>query len=45
MTTAIETTIATKSEHQISSALLQKKVQVTVVGCGGTGSAIAAGLP
>jgi len=45
MTTAIETTIATKTEHQISSALLQKKVQVTVVGCGGTGSAIAAGLP
>ena len=45
MTTAIETTIATKTEHQIPSALLQKKVQVTVVGCGGTGSAIAAGLP
>ena len=45
MTTAIETTIATKTEHQIPGALLQKKVQVTVVGCGGTGSAIAAGLP
>ena len=49
MTTAIETTIATKteqkSEHQIPSALLEKKVRVTVVGCGGTGSAIAAGLP
>jgi PRTRC genetic system ThiF family protein len=45
MTTAIETTIAAKTEHQIPSALLQKKVQVTVVGCGGTGSAIAAGLP
>src|SRR5258706_14250927 len=45
MTTAIETTMATKIEHQIPSALLQKKVQVTVVGCGGTGSAIAAGLP
>ena len=45
MTTAIETTIAAKIEHQIPSALLQKKVQVTVVGCGGTGSAIAAGLP
>ena len=45
MTTAIETTIAAETEHQIPSALLQKKVQVTVVGCGGTGSAIAAGLP
>src|SRR5216684_6948626 len=45
MTTAIETTIATKTEHKISGALLQKKVQVTVVGCGGTGSAIAGGLP
>src|SRR5258707_11449354 len=45
MTTAMETTIAAKIEHQIPSALLQKKVQVTVVGCGGTGSAIAAGLP
>ena len=45
MTTAIETTIATKTEHQIPGALLQKKVQVTVVGCGGTGSAMAAGLP
>jgi PRTRC genetic system ThiF family protein len=45
MTTATETTIATKTEHQIPGALLQKKVQVTVVGCGGTGSAIAAGLP
>jgi len=45
MTTVIETTIAAKTEHQIPGALLQKKVQVTVVGCGGTGSAIAAGLP
>src|SRR5260370_10899919 len=45
MTTAIETTIATKIEHKIPSVLLQKKVQVTVVGCGGTGSTIAAGLP
>ena len=45
MTTAIETTIVTKTEHQIPGALLQKKVQITVVGCGGTGSAIAAGLP
>src|SRR5271167_1378094 len=45
MTTAIETTIAAKTEHQIPGALLQKKVRITVVGCGGTGSAIAAGLP
>lgn len=33
------------AEHRIPTALLQKKVRVTVVGCGGTGSAIAAGLP
>ena len=33
------------AEHRIPAALLQKKVRVTVVGCGGTGSAIAAGLP
>ena len=45
MTTAIETTIATKTEHEIPGVLLEKKVQVAVVGCGGTGSAIAAGLP
>jgi PRTRC genetic system ThiF family protein len=45
MTIAIETTIGTKTEHEIPSALLQKKVQITVVGCGGTGSAIGAGLP
>jgi len=45
MTTAIETTIASKTEHQIPAALLEKKIQVTVVGCGGTGSAIASGLP
>jgi len=45
MTTAIETTIPAKIEHEIPSVLLQKKVQVAVVGCGGTGSAIAAGLP
>jgi sulfur-carrier protein adenylyltransferase/sulfurtransferase len=45
MTTPIETTIAAEVEHQIPSVLLQKKVQVTVVGCGGTGSALAAGLP
>jgi PRTRC genetic system ThiF family protein len=34
-----------KNEHRIPVALLSKKVQVTVVGCGGTGSAVAAGLP
>ena len=45
MTTPIETTIPAKIDHEIPSVLLQKKVQVTVVGCGGTGSAIAAGLP
>ena len=45
MTTAIETTTATKTEHKIPGALLQKNVLITVVGCGGTGSAIAAGLP
>jgi PRTRC genetic system ThiF family protein len=33
------------TEHHIPSSLLNEKVRVTVVGCGGTGSAIAAGLP
>jgi len=33
------------SEHRISASLLEKKVKLAVVGCGGTGSAIAAGLP
>lgn len=32
-------------EHCISTSLLEKRVRVTVVGCGGTGSAVAAGLP
>jgi PRTRC genetic system ThiF family protein len=32
-------------EHRTPSELLHKQVRVTVVGCGGTGSAIAAGLP
>src|SRR6266536_868596 len=45
MTTAIATKTATDTEHRIPSALLQKRVRVTVVGCGGTGSAMAAGLP
>ncbi len=44
MATAIETK-STETEHQIPGALLEKKVHVTVVGCGGTGSTIAAGLP
>jgi PRTRC genetic system ThiF family protein len=43
MTTIIET--QTKAEHRISEALLGKRVRVTVVGCGGTGSTITAGLP
>jgi PRTRC genetic system ThiF family protein len=34
-----------ETEHRIPSALLVKKVRVTVVGCGGTGSTVAAGLP
>ncbi len=34
-----------KTEHRIAAELLNKKIHVTVVGCGGTGSAIAAGLP
>ena len=32
-------------EHQIPSSLLTQKVRITIVGCGGTGSAIACGLP
>ena len=32
-------------EHSISPDLLKRQVRVTVAGCGGTGSAIAAGLP
>jgi PRTRC genetic system ThiF family protein len=43
MTTIIET--QTKAEHRIAEALLGKRVHVTVVGCGGTGSAVTAGLP
>ncbi|MHB8413211.1 MAG: PRTRC system ThiF family protein [Candidatus Acidiferrales bacterium] len=31
--------------HRIHSALLERQVRVLVVGCGGTGSAIAGGLP
>lgn len=32
-------------QHHLEEGLLNKTVQVVVVGCGGTGSAIAAGLP
>lgn len=45
MTTAIRTTSKHETEHRIPASLLEKKVRITVVGCGGTGSAIAAGLP
>jgi PRTRC genetic system ThiF family protein len=49
MTTNIETqttpTQTTPAEHRIPEALLGKKVRITVVGCGGTGSTIACGLP
>ena len=33
------------TEHLLPGQLLQKQVQVTVAGSGGTGAAIAAGLP
>lgn len=45
MTIAIETKSKHEVEHRIPATLLQKRVRITVVGCGGTGSAIAAGLP
>lgn len=45
MTTVIGTKSKREIEHQIPASLLEKKVRITVVGCGGTGSAIAAGLP
>jgi PRTRC genetic system ThiF family protein len=45
MTTAIVTKSNPDSEHRIPAGLLEKKVKIAVVGCGGTGSAIAAGLP
>jgi PRTRC genetic system ThiF family protein len=44
MTTATATKIK-QTEHLIPAELAQKKIRVTVVGCGGTGSTIAAGLP
>jgi PRTRC genetic system ThiF family protein len=34
-----------QAEHRIPSELLSKRVQITVVGCGGNGSAVASGLP
>ena len=45
MTTPIETRSSRELEHRIPNGLLQKRVRITVVGCGGTGSAVAAGLP
>jgi len=45
MTTAMVTKSNPDSEHRIPAGLLEKKVKIAVVGCGGTGSAIAAGLP
>ena len=45
MITPIETKSSNVLEHRIPNGLLQKKVRITVVGCGGTGSAVAAGLP
>jgi PRTRC genetic system ThiF family protein len=45
MTTIIGTKSRQEIEHRIPADLLEKKVRITVVGCGGTGSAIAAGLP
>lgn len=32
-------------KHCISASLLEKQVRITLVGCGGTGSSVAAGLP
>src|ERR1700723_1128995 len=45
MTTATGTKISTQIEHRVPGVLLQKKVRIAVIGCGGTGSAVAAGLP
>ena len=39
----IETESRKPTEHRLPVVLLQTKVRVAVVGCGGTGSAIAAG--
>src|ERR1700739_1482631 len=45
MTPVIGTKTKREIEHRIPAGLLEKKVRITVVGCGGTGSAVAAGLP
>src|SRR6202047_5572545 len=45
MTTAMVTKSNPDSEHRIPAGLLEKKVKIAVGGCGGPGSAIAAGLP
>ena len=44
MTTVLETCRA-PAEHILPGCLLTKRVHITVVGCGATGSAVAAGLP
>ena len=44
MTTATATKTK-QTDHLIPGESAQKKIRVTVVGCGGTGSTIAAGLP
>jgi PRTRC genetic system ThiF family protein len=43
--TTIPETGPQPTEHILPSCLLTKKIHITVVGCGATGSAIAAGLP
>lgn len=43
--TTVIATNSSKAEHRVPGELLEKRVRVTVVGCGGTGSAVAAGLP
>ena len=43
VTPVIET--SRRPEHRIPGELLERQVRVTVVGCGSTGSCIAAGLP
>lgn len=43
--TAHTGTATKEAEHKVPPELLSKRVRITVVGCGGTGSAVAAGLP
>ena len=45
MTTVIETSTDQQIEHRLPNSLLDRKVRVAVVGCGGNGSAVASGLP